>query len=154
MSYEGVEWRVCQKGHIRVWGCHDPDLPEGDDWACPRCGLPQVDRGTIDQTNGDEMGAWDEAHASMARFRRQWRREHPEDTEIVCWETGTIITHKNCGGVGVVCFCEDDYEPTAPYVRWAVLPDWTKDGGETTPQSVWLSGREQMFERTEPITLS
>lgn len=57
---------------------------------------------------------------------------------------GMIVSHKEKGGIGVVCTCPPcEREPAEKYVSWVFKP--------REAVSIWLSGREKHFIRRSPM---
>jgi hypothetical protein len=141
------KWVVCQKGHSSY-----PDVMKESvkDWKCPKCSLGKFDWGLIDDR--DLMFETKRFHPAQLQAREKWLEKHPDDTEIIQFREGNIITHKVCGGLGVVCTCpEGEWEPAEFYVKWVIVPDWSKSDRE---RSIWLGHRQDSFALAKPVDFS
>ena len=139
-------WQICAKGHSMF---HEPNCPYD---VCKMCGRDIVSNGVIDEnkTNADKQ--WENYHKQIRKTRKAWIDANGDDGEILGWDEGTIVTHRDCGGLGVICTCpEDEYEPPESYVRWVLIPNWELSTKETTPQSVWVSGRNAYFKKASAL---
>lgn len=139
-------WQICAKGHSML---HEPGKPYD---VCKICNRDIVLGGVIDEKLPNADKKWDNYFAMVKKTGQDWIDTYGDDGEILSWVEGTIITHRDCGGLGVVCTCPaDEFEPPESYVRWVVIPDWSLPTKEVTPQSVWLSSRNNSFKKANAI---
>jgi hypothetical protein len=143
-----LKWLVCQKGHTDITSL-DTRVA---DWTCPKCEQLVKEWGLIDNRN--DGYDTDRFFPAQYRVKRSWLEAHPDESDVIHFDEGDIISHKDCGGLGVVCtFPEVQFEPAETYVTWVIIPDWTKPTNDVCPQSVWLGRRIDSFVRGFPREL-
>lgn len=139
-------WQICEKGHSMLY---EPDRPCT---VCKICSRTIVASGVIDDNAKNSAQQWERYYKQIRKIGKKWIDAHGDDGEILEWKEGSIVTHVDCGGLGVICTCQEtEYEPAEPYVRWVVVPDWSISTKESCPQSVWVSSRKAYFKKADAI---
>lgn len=139
-------WQICAKGHSML---HEPGSPYT---TCKICNRDIVSSGTINDNAKNSEKQWQRYYKQIRKISKTWIDTHGDDGEILRWEEGTIVTHVDCGGLGVICTCpEGEYEPAESYVKWVVIPDWSIPTKESCPQSVWVGSRNAYFKKAHAI---
>lgn len=139
-------WQICEKGHSTLY------IPGQPYEACKMCNRKMVSTGIVDENSMHPDKQWEHYESTTRKVREAWIAANGDDGEIFCWDEGTIVTHRDCGGLGVICTVpEDEYEPPQQYVRWVVIPDWSLPTKESCPKSVWVGDRNSYFKKANAI---
>lgn len=141
---DACEYAVCEKGHLIVLDRVSKN--------CTTCNRQIVHHKCVVFGRKSTTSQLNQLYTMLRRVRELWIKNHGDDGEILDWCEGMIIAHAECGGLGVICtFRSEDSEPDEYYVRWVVLPDWSRKTVDSCPKSVWVSGRKSHFKKANAI---